>query len=201
MESRNMRAWSAELARAAAEIHAISPANIDLSSLQLHMRDGIRRNLDDWRDNVQGNALASDMHSALEKSVDSIEFPPPVLIHGDYWPGNTIWQRGKITGIVDWGTAALGDPRIDIAECRMVNVFNASIDAAERFTEDYERLSGRALADIWFFDLYRCVWAVLETEHYLEGVHDLGQTHLKLSDVGPRLRTFVLQALDQARRA
>ena len=36
-------------------------------------------------------------------------------MHGDYWPGNILWKQKKITGIVDWEYAAIGDPFSDLA--------------------------------------------------------------------------------------
>ena len=32
------------------------------------------------------------------------------LIHRDYHPLNTLWSRGRITGIVDWASGCAGDP-------------------------------------------------------------------------------------------
>lgn len=41
----------------------------------------------------------------------------PVLRHGDFGPSNILWdaQRVTITGIIDWGSAGLGDPAEDFA--------------------------------------------------------------------------------------
>jgi aminoglycoside phosphotransferase (APT) family kinase protein len=44
--------------------------------------------------------------------------PEPVrqhLIHGDFMWDNVLVQDGQITGIVDWGGGAYGDPRYDLA--------------------------------------------------------------------------------------
>ena len=27
------------------------------------------------------------------------------LMHGDYWPGNTLWKDGRLVGIIDWEDA------------------------------------------------------------------------------------------------
>lgn len=37
------------------------------------------------------------------------------LLHGDFWPGNLLWQSGKISAILDWEDAAIGDPLSDVA--------------------------------------------------------------------------------------
>ena len=39
----------------------------------------------------------------------------PVLLHGDFWPQNLIWNGDRIAAILDWEDAALGDPLSDLA--------------------------------------------------------------------------------------
>jgi aminoglycoside phosphotransferase (APT) family kinase protein len=36
------------------------------------------------------------------------------VLHGDLWPANVLRHRGKLTGLVDWERAAIGDPEFDI---------------------------------------------------------------------------------------
>ena len=40
---------------------------------------------------------------------------PPVWIHGDLHPANIILRAGRITGVIDFGLASLGDPACDLA--------------------------------------------------------------------------------------
>lgn len=35
---------------------------------------------------------------------------PAVLVHRDFHPGNVLWQRGVVTGVVDWQAACTGPP-------------------------------------------------------------------------------------------
>jgi aminoglycoside phosphotransferase (APT) family kinase protein len=39
---------------------------------------------------------------------------PPVLVHADLHPLNLLTRRGRIVGVVDWGTLSLGDPARDL---------------------------------------------------------------------------------------
>jgi len=34
----------------------------------------------------------------------------PVLVHGDFWPGNILWQQNQLAGVIDWEDAMLGEP-------------------------------------------------------------------------------------------
>ena len=38
-----------------------------------------------------------------------------VLLHGDFWSGNILWENNEIVGILDWEYAAFGDPLYDLA--------------------------------------------------------------------------------------
>ena len=35
---------------------------------------------------------------------------PPVWVHGDLLPGNVLVQRGRLSGVIDWSVAGVGDP-------------------------------------------------------------------------------------------
>jgi hypothetical protein len=38
-----------------------------------------------------------------------------VVVHGDAGPGNVLWDHGRITALLDWELAHLGDPHDDLA--------------------------------------------------------------------------------------
>jgi aminoglycoside phosphotransferase (APT) family kinase protein len=44
---------------------------------------------------------------------------PVRLIHRDPHPGNTLWEDGRLTGIVDWTTGSAGPPAVDLAHLRV----------------------------------------------------------------------------------
>jgi aminoglycoside phosphotransferase (APT) family kinase protein len=39
---------------------------------------------------------------------------PPVWIHGDFTDGNLLADRGRLSGVIDWGGLAVGDPACDL---------------------------------------------------------------------------------------
>ena len=198
--SKNVAAWTNGLARALRVVHAVTPRRFDLSGLNVYLRDGMRERIEQWEDTVQTDPLTAEIHRVLEAGLESLDFSAPTLVHDDYWPGNTIWCRGRLVGIVDWTAAELGDPRADVAQCRVDLIFSHGIEVADAFREDYERLAGRALHDLWYFDLFRGLNALLQCEQWLEGYHDLGLRHLSVADVDARLRVFLRRALAEGRR-
>ncbi|MBG6139128.1 aminoglycoside phosphotransferase family protein [Longispora fulva] len=65
---------------------------------------------------------------------------PDVFIHRDYHPGNTLWQDGRLTGIIDWTTAAHGPAGVDLAHLR-INLVHAygqwAADTVLRFAPEH----------------------------------------------------------------
>ena len=63
------------------------------------------------------------------------------FIHRDYHPGNVLWKRGHVTGVVDWQSACIGPPSVDIGHCR-ANFLGSAPDLADRFTRYAEEALG-----------------------------------------------------------
>lgn len=74
---------------------------------------------------------------------------PDVLLHGDYWPGNLLWQDGRLVAVLDWEEAEVGDPLADLAVARLDLLWAFGEDAMDAFTERYRertRIDWRNLA-------------------------------------------------------
>ena len=70
----------------------------------------------------------------------------PVLLHGDFWPGNVLWHAGKLAAIIDWEDASLGDPLADLANSRMEILWAYGVEAMQYFTHCYR--AGAAMVDL-----------------------------------------------------
>jgi aminoglycoside phosphotransferase (APT) family kinase protein len=46
--------------------------------------------------------------------------PAPALVHGDYQPGNMLYEGGCLTGIIDWELASIGSPLLDVGWLMML---------------------------------------------------------------------------------
>lgn len=73
----------------------------------------------------------------------------PTFIHRDFHPGNLLWSRGRLTGVVDWANACRGPVGCDIAHCRANLRDLAGPHAADAFAAAYESLTGSALHPYW----------------------------------------------------
>ncbi len=73
--------------------------------------------------------------------------PPPSaerrFIHRDYHPGNVLWRRHRVSGVVDWGSSSLGAPEVDVGHCRANLQGHFSMEIADRFLELWQSMSGR----------------------------------------------------------
>jgi len=77
----------------------------------------------------------------------------PRLMHGDFWLGNVIWDRGRIAAVIDWEDAALGDPLADLGHARVELLWTHGAGLVASFTRRYCDLVGVAEADLRLWDL------------------------------------------------
>jgi aminoglycoside phosphotransferase (APT) family kinase protein len=106
---------------------------------------------------------------AWKRAAEISHEPPPclpaVLLHRDFHPGNVLWRRSAVSGVVDWQAACTGPAVADVGHCR-VNLLTFGADAAQRFTALWQRAAGDTYhpwADvvtiIGFLDDLRDDWA------------------------------------------
>jgi len=123
----------------------------------------------------------------------------PTLIHNDFWPGNTVWSRGKLTGITDWENPVLGEPAFDVAYCRMDLTLIFGLAAANQFRSHYEDVTGARLNAPHFWDLLIATQELPDpADHYLPGYRDLGRTDITKRETRRRYQEFITQALAQS---
>jgi aminoglycoside phosphotransferase (APT) family kinase protein len=85
------------------------------------------------------------------------------LRHGDCWPGNILWQNGRLSAIIDWEEAVLGDPLSDLGVCRFDLFILFGWEAMEEFTAHYLEFSGFDSEWIPWWDL----WASLRPAPFI----------------------------------
>lgn len=80
------------------------------------------------------------LRAYLDGWTDSAYRGAPSLLHGDYWPGNLLWQGERLMAVLDWEDAALGDPLSDVAACQLELSYNYDVGIVARFTQAYDRI-------------------------------------------------------------
>jgi aminoglycoside phosphotransferase len=144
--------------------HGLNPDDLDLPSFKPvrsareHQRAVVA---DMW---AQARAGGPDIEPVLRMSLEFLEreLPdyegPTVLIQGDTGPGNLMYQDGKVTGVVDWELAHLGDPMDDIAWLTWRTTQHTFTHLPDRLRE-YEALSGHRIdeARVTYYRVNACV--------------------------------------------
>ncbi|PTX51924.1 aminoglycoside phosphotransferase (APT) family kinase protein [Melghirimyces profundicolus] len=78
-----------------------------------------------------------------------------VLLHGDFWPGNTLWKKGRLVAVIDWEDAVFGDPLADVANGRLEILWAFGVDAMNDFTQQYQfRMTTIDFANLPYWDLF-----------------------------------------------
>lgn len=79
-----------------------------------------------------------------------VEVEPATLSHGDFHVGNVLFDDGRVSGIVDWGSARIADPRSDVAYCALDLALMAGPDAARAFLDEHAALRGELADEPWW---------------------------------------------------
>jgi aminoglycoside phosphotransferase (APT) family kinase protein len=119
--------WAPRLLEAMARVHEV-PAVVEAEPW-----------LSGWRTGTPPQSLAGSPW--LERVWPVIEAQRPaleesrsgVLVHHDLHPGNTLWSRGRVTGIVDWPMAGAGFPAYDRAYLRLDVSICLGLEAGDAF--------------------------------------------------------------------
>ena len=77
-----------------------------------------------------------------------------VLLHGDYWPGNVMWNRGELAAVIDWEDAGIGPAVSDLAGCRSELRAIYGETAMETFTERYRTGTTHEMSDLPVWEVY-----------------------------------------------
>jgi aminoglycoside phosphotransferase (APT) family kinase protein len=117
------------------------------------------------------------------------------VLHGDYWPGNLLWSRQRLVGIVDWEQPRLGDPTKDVATCRGDLSILFGLEAADAFLQAY-LTAGGSVDNLDFWDLLIATWAVREIGGWATVYPRLGRPDLTPALAERRIRQFATRALE-----
>ena len=122
------------------EIHKVKCTEIDcgfLSKLDVNWKQVLRN-------------FADEHLSILEPQSQN----QPVLLHGDYWPGNMLWEKGKLVSIIDWEDASIGDPLSDLSNARLEMLWAFGVEAMKVFTQVYQSKMGHLdFTNLAYWDL------------------------------------------------
>lgn len=151
VQPQNVDGWLRQLAYALAAIHGTDTASASGPLLSPSV-------VETWRPPTlrRPSPVADQTVAAIQRHLPDVTWRP-VLTHGDFHPGNTLWRHGRLTGIADWSETRLGPASGELAHCRADVALLLGYAAADRLTHHYAAITGATPTDLPTFDL---VWGL-----------------------------------------
>ena len=115
-----------------------------------------------------------------------------MLTHYDFWSGNTVWEGGHLTGVVDWSGGALGPRGFDVGWCRLDLYLLYGERIAASFLESYQNASS-ALPDPLYWDLWAVARSHEDVESWVPNYRDLGRPDLTAPELRKRHTAWTQQ--------
>ncbi|NHM20111.1 phosphotransferase [Tritonibacter mobilis] len=141
-----------DLARFLIALHKIATNDAPAAGVINNRRGVALRDLNDVTltaiDTLQDELDTTRARSMWDAACRATNHSPPVWLHGDLKADNLIAHEGCLSGVIDWGLSAVGDPAVDYAaawtwvapEAR--NQFRTQLELGK---SDWRRASGWAL--------------------------------------------------------
>lgn len=142
-----------QMAAALSRIHQMNTAGQELSFL-LRLADSCAEAAERQRQTSGVNAGERQLLDLLAPRWPLPRKNTPVVLHGDYWPGNTLWKDGRLTAVIDWEDTRLGDPLFDVSNARFEILMLYGPVIMDRFTRHYESLNPVDFGCLPWWDLY-----------------------------------------------
>ena len=121
----------------------------------------------------------------VRASWEALASAPAVLTHYDFWSGNTLWEGGILTGVVDWSGGALGPRGFDVGWCRLDLYLLYGEHIAASFLDSYESASS-ALRDLLYWDLWAVARSHETVESWVPNYRELGRVNLTAPELRKR---------------
>lgn len=148
----NLPDFIRQLATHLAKIHSVDCSNPDLSFLP-EQPQGFVDNFGKQPPNLDTSLDEGRIRNALAAVWPVPQRNAAVLLHGDFWPGNILWQAGKLVAVIDWEDAKSGDPLADLAISRLDMAWIFGIEALNSFTDHYKSMMAIDYSNLPYWDL------------------------------------------------
>jgi aminoglycoside phosphotransferase (APT) family kinase protein len=177
------RAAAEQLGRALARIHATPVSRLG-GLPSVFMKPG-----------GSAVALAGPAAAAVAERWERLASAPGVLTHYDFWSGNVVWERGVLTGVVDWTGGAIGPAGFDVGWCRLDLCLLYDERVADEFLDCYQAASACSLPDPLSWDLWAAARSHDAVESWVPNYRDLGRADLTAAELRSRHSAWTTRLL------
>ena len=140
-------------------------------------------------------AVVSRVVDVLAAELPTVPRDDRVLIHGDLHPGNLVWRRGQLQGIVDWSGARIGSRWWELAYFRIELATLINWAAATDLLCRYEELVGCRSEHQPIWDLLHIYDGHVWAHHWLRGFREQGRRDIDVPLMKRRLNQVAVAAL------
>lgn len=150
---------------------------------------------------IQGT-VSSPLMQMAEDRILAMDRPPgpTVLVHGDLHGGNMLWDQDSCVALIDWKSAGVGDPGLDLGRLRMNMAIRHGHDAAQQVLRGWEAETGRPAANLAYWDAVSALNTPTVLWPGIPALDDEGR-ELDPSEPTERRNHFLRTALDQLERS
>jgi len=156
-------------------------------------------------DTVDLDATPSDGHlppelvgriaHAIRPLLSSMVATERVCNHGDFHPGNLVWSRDRLSGVVDWSGARPGPRWSELAYFRVELAVLVDLRLADTVLRTYERLIGQRSPMQAAWDLLHVLDGHTDVPFWLQAYRDQGRSDMTLEKGRTRLRRLAQSLL------
>lgn len=179
----NLDDWARQLAVALAKIHS-AEVPPELKTLpRSHIKS-----LEKWMsakvipDRFAKHELGTELWNAMRALWPNVDASASQIIHGDFWPGNTLWHADKLLAVVDWEWPNLGVPSDDVAYF-LTDAAYVGFDVEETFIEAYETAFGKPVSDLLFWKMMATAIPLPDVGPWAQGYAELGMRKMNADEI------------------
>lgn len=175
--------WVGQLVTVISQVHALDPPR-NLRSLvrSMYPRYDHQLSADEPSERFTKHPLGVELWSRLKELWPKVDKSEEKLLHGDFWPGNTLWRDDRLIALVDWEEPKLGTPSYDLAVLVQDPEY-FGIEIEDIAIEAYERTTGRSLVDFRFWMMARALDAMPDTGSWADDFVALGGHEVTADEV------------------
>ena len=182
-----------QLAVQLARIHRVKEGGYDLSFLP-RQTARLAARIRNWPEKLDQSLDEERIRTTLTIAWPLSRLNEPVLVHGDFWPGNLLWRDGRLLAVVDWEDAELGDPLFDVAVCRLDLLMLFGQTAMDEFTRQYRLQTTVDFSNLPYWDLVAALRPASNLAAWAAGWPALGRPDITEATMRAAHRLFVTRA-------